>query len=94
MAVMEFEWDEEKDAANRAKHGVSLREAALLDWYNGQTRPDTRLDYGEDRIEMLAGLNGRLHLCIFTMRGAATRVISLRKANRREERRYEQIRSE
>ena len=90
---MEFEWDEEKDTANRAKHGLSLADAALLDWYGGQTRPDARRDYGEDRIEMLAKLKGRLHLCIFTMRGTAIRVISLRKANPREERRYEQIRS-
>ena len=90
---MECDWDESKDAANRAKHGVSLAQAVRLDWDNGQTRPDTRVDYGEDRTEVLAMLDGRLHVCIFTMRDKVLRVISLRKANPREERRYEQVRS-
>ena len=90
---MEFEWDEGKDAANQAKHGVSLGEAVLLDWENGQTRPDSRFDYGEARTEMLAVMDSRLYVCIFAMRDGVHRIISLRKANPREERRYEQARS-
>ena len=90
---MEFEWDEGKDAANRAKHGVPLGEAVLMDWENGQTRQDSRADYGEARYEILAAHDGRVWVCIFTLRGGVHRVISLRKANRREERRYEQTRS-
>ena len=89
---MEFEWDEGKDEANRTKHGVSLADAVKLDWEGGQTRPDQRHDYGEARTEILARLGDRLHQCVFTMREGTVRVISLRKANKREERRYEQAR--
>lgn len=81
---MEFEWDEAKDAANRAKHGLALRDAALLDWVRGRTVPDQRQDYGEARFVRFARINGRLHVCIFTQRQGRRRIISLRKANRRE----------
>ena len=89
---MEFDWDEEKDVANRAKHGVGLGDAVRLEWEEGQFRPDRRFNYGEERQEVLANLNGRLCSCIYTMRGHVFRVISLRKANRREQRRYDQSR--
>ena len=89
---MEFEWDEVKDAANKAKHGVSLGDVVRLDWDNGQTRPDNRFAYGEARTEILGVIAGRLYLCIFTMREGVYRIISLRKANIREEGRYEQSR--
>ena len=89
---MEFDWDEEKDAANRAKHGVGLGDAVRLEWDEGQFRPDRRFNYGEERQEVLANLDGRLFSCIYTMRGHVFRVISLRKANRREQRRYDQSR--
>ena len=39
---------------------------------------------------MLARCNGRIYHVTFTMRGAVTRIISARKANQRERRRYEQ----
>lgn len=89
---MEFEWDETKDAANRAKHGLSLALAARLDWAAGQVEEDTRADYGEVRFQLLARLDGRIHLCVYTVREGKNRVISLRKANRREIMKYEQRR--
>lgn len=89
---MEFEWDEAKDAANRAKHGLSLADAARLDWADGQAEQDIRADYGEMRFRVLARLDGRVHLCVYTVRGGKNRVISLRKANRREIMRYERRR--
>jgi uncharacterized protein len=85
---MEFEWDEEKDAQNRAKHGIGLGEAMRMDWVVGTTVVDERLDYGEERLRRYAFWNGRLFMCAFTMREAKVRVISFRKANRREVRRY------
>lgn len=90
---MEFEWDAGKDAANRQAHGVALAEVAGLEWRAAQERPDMRFNYGEVRFEAVAPLKGRLHVCIFTMRNAVHRIISLRKANAREERKYEQARS-
>jgi uncharacterized protein len=89
---MKFEWDDAKDAANRAKHGIGLGEAAGLNWANGEHRHDRRFDYGEERQEVLARLEGRLHNCVYTMRNGVFRIISLRKANMREARRYDQFR--
>lgn len=91
MAGMEFEWDAAKDAANLAKHGVSLADAARLDWGNAQEELDDRSDYGEFRYSSLVPLEGRLHVCIYTTRQGIFRVISLRKANAREVRRYENL---
>jgi uncharacterized protein len=84
---MEFEWDATKDAANRAKHGVSLADAARLDWQIGRTEVDPR-QYGELRLMRYAKLDGRLMVCIYTLRGTTYRIISLRKANQREIRDY------
>jgi uncharacterized protein len=84
---MEFEWDDAKDAANRAKHRLSLSDAVRLDWVNGRTVADHR-DYGELRMMRYARLDGRLMVCIYTLRGPFYRIISLRKANQREIRDY------
>jgi uncharacterized protein len=81
---MEIEWDEEKDRQNRAKHGVGLRDAAAMDWVVGKTTRDSRRDYGEIRLIRYAMISSRLYVCVFTMRGSQLRIISLRKANKRE----------
>lgn len=80
---MEIEWDAEKDAANRAKHGISLATAAGLDWRMGKSEADVR-NYGEMRWILYSLLNGRLMVCVYTLRGTRYRIISLRKANSRE----------
>ena len=85
---MKFEWDDAKDAANRAKHGVGLAEAERLDWGTAQEEIDTRHDYGELRSIAYVYLGTRLYICVYTLRGRARRIISLRKANRREGRTY------
>lgn len=86
---MEFEWDPAKDRANRATHGLSLAEAARLDWGEALIRADLRQDYGETRFGALGRVDDRLCVCIFTMREGRHRIISLRKANAREVRDYE-----
>ena len=50
---------------------------------------DDRQDYGETRINMLAKVGDRVFHITFTMRGAVARIISARKANEREQRRYD-----
>lgn len=65
---MDLEWDEAKDAENRRKHGISLADAARLDWDTSPGELDLRRDYGEPRWTMSAMLGGRLHVCIFTLR--------------------------
>jgi uncharacterized protein len=86
---VKVEFDPAKDAANRAKHGISLTEAARLDWDAALTMPDRRRRYGEERYIASAPLDGRLHVVVFTPRADRLRIISLRRANRRESKRYE-----
>ena len=61
-----------------------------MDWGAAQIEPDDRFDYAEDRFVGYAPLGDRVYCVAFTYRGNAIRVISLRKANRREVLRYEQ----
>jgi uncharacterized DUF497 family protein len=85
---MDFEWDAAKDAENRRKHGLPLAAAARLDWSLAVRNEDRRRDYGEQRWTAIAPLAGRLHVCAYTLRKDHVRIISLRKANERERRRY------
>jgi uncharacterized DUF497 family protein len=59
-----------------------------FEWETARVVEDTRRDYGETRLQVLALLDGRLYAAVVTPRGEDLRVISLRKANRREVERY------
>jgi uncharacterized DUF497 family protein len=83
-----LEFDDAKDQINRAKHGVSLAEAARLAFGTAQIRPDDRRDYGEPRFRALGLIDGEVYFLAFTVRDGRLRPISLRKANRREIERY------
>ena len=87
---MRIEFDPAKDAANLAKHGVSLALARELDWEAALVWVDDRFDYGELRIIALAPKTKILYYVAFVNRGEVRRIISLRRANRREVRRYVQ----
>jgi uncharacterized DUF497 family protein len=67
-----------------------FRLALLLDWESVVALPDTRRDYGEQRLIGYGVLERRLYCVVFVVRGRKLRVISLRKANRREVKRYEE----
>jgi uncharacterized DUF497 family protein len=81
-------FDRLKDEANLAKHGVSLTLANEFEWETALTWPDTRKNYGESRIGRLGYVGLRLYAMVFVDRAGERRVISLRKANRREVERY------
>lgn len=85
---MHITFDPAKDAANLAKHGVSLALAAELEWDTAVVWPDERKTYGEARQRALVLLGERLYFVAFVDRADSRRVISLRKANNREVRRY------
>ena len=89
---MNITFDLAKDAANVAKHGVSLLDAVGLEWDAAVVWPDKRRDYGEPRMVALVPLNDRLFCVVFVDRPpeqpTERRVISLRKANTREVKRY------
>ncbi len=83
-------FDPAKDLANSAKHGLSLAEADRIDWDTALTWVDTRRDYGETRIRRIGYIGVRLHFVVFMERHGLRRIISLRKTNEREDRRYAQ----
>lgn len=87
---MRIEFDAAKDASNQAKHGISLALAKRLDWDSMLVRPDDRREYGERRFIGVAPIGPRLYVIVYTQRGEAIRVISLRKANSREVALYEE----
>lgn len=83
---MEFEYDPEKEARNRAKHGVSLAlGAVVLENCIGEVTDD-RHDYGEVRVNAFGLVAERLFVCTYTMRHGICRLISVRKASRQEQR--------
>ena len=87
---MRIEFDPAKDAANLAKHGVSLALTAELDWEAALVWVDDRFEYDELRMIALAPKTSILYCVAFVERGAVRRPISLRRANRREVKRYVQ----
>ena len=89
---VDITYDLTKDAANVAKHGVSLALALAMeiDWSDVLCCPDGRRDYGELREIGFAVIDDRLYVVVFVQRGEVMRVISLRKANAREVQIYDQ----
>jgi len=85
---MQIEYDPAKDASNRKKHGISLYDATRFDWDTAHIKEDTRHDYGEQRFTATGYIGQRLYVLIFCMRGDTPRAISLRRAEKYEERRY------
>jgi uncharacterized DUF497 family protein len=87
---MEFEWDDAKSRSNRTKHGLSFEDAEQVLAGPCLTFRDTRFDYGEDRYATLGLLSGRIVVIAYALRGETTRIISMRKGNRREQRIYQE----
>ena len=87
---MRIEFDPDKDSGNQSKHGVSLALAAELDWEAALVWVDDRFDYAELRMIALAPKTEILYYVAFVARGEARRIISLRRANRREVKHYVQ----
>lgn len=86
--ALDITFDPAKDAANRAKHGVSLAEAGHMERETALIWRDVRKDYGEPRHSALVMLADRVFYVAFVDRTDGRRIISLRKANRRETRLY------
>ncbi|MDD3182824.1 MAG: BrnT family toxin [Alphaproteobacteria bacterium] len=86
---MQFEWDENKNAANVAKHKLSFAEAWDFPWHESVLFDRSREDDGEKRYAAIGRLHGKLHTIIFTKRAKRVRIITLRRANKSEETAYE-----
>jgi len=82
-------FDPAKNERNIAERGLSFDLAAEFEWADALIVQDDRRDYGEPRFQAPGYIGERLHVLVFTPRGQALHVISLRKANLREVKRYE-----
>ena len=87
---MEIEFDPAKNERNIRERGLSFDLAREFEFETAVFAIDDREDYGEIRIRAFGLLGGRLHALVFVETEAGIRVISLRKANAREVKRYEQ----
>ena len=85
---MRVEFDPAKDKANVAKHGVTLALARQLDWDAALVWVDDRFDYDDVRMIALAPETDTLYYVDFVDRGNVRRIISLRRAERREVKYY------
>lgn len=85
---MVFDWDDAKRRQNIAKHGVDFAAIGDFDWSTAVIRPDRRRDYGEARLTATGMIGARLHVAIYNVRHGRLRIISLRKANKREVKDY------
>ncbi len=87
---MKIEFDPTKNETNICKRGLSFELVADFDFETAVIWIDTRKAYPEVRISALGLLAGRVHSLVFTETANGIRVISFRKANKREVKRYEQ----
>ena len=86
---MIIEFDLAKSERNARIRDLPFERASEFDWETAIYWEDTRTAYGERRFVALGYLDIRLHLICFTHISKGVRIISFRKANSREIRRYE-----
>lgn len=88
---MKLEWDESKRQATLAERGLDFADCAEV--FGGATHnfPDERKDYGEPRIISVGFLRRRMVVIVYTPRGGGRRIISMRYANERERRYFDQF---
>lgn len=84
------EFDARKRDKTLAERGLDFARAGEVFAGHHFTAPDLRVDYGEDRYITVGTLDGRMVVMVWTLRGEACRVISMRKANDREQTHYSQ----
>ena len=78
-----YEWDDNKRILNLANHQQDFRDVEEFDW---DSAVQQRSDRGkETRYTATSDFRGKLHTVVYTERQDAIRVISFRRANKREE---------
>ena len=87
---MLISYDPNKSAGNISKGRTSFEKVHDFDFSCAMVVEDTRYAYPERRFQALSYIDDRLHMLVFSPIEGGIRVISLRKANPREVRRYEQ----
>jgi len=84
-------WDEAKRTATLRERGLDFADMAVFEWDSAVTAADDRPGYPEIRYVSVGHMNGAIVVCVWCYREETTRIISLRKANSRERKRYEQV---
>ena len=87
---MRITFDPAKRAKTLAERGLDFADAAQIFTGLHATLEDARTDYGEKRFISAGFLDGRLVVLVWTPRGAARRIISMRHAHAEEETRWRQ----
>ncbi|HLY56220.1 MAG TPA: BrnT family toxin [Stellaceae bacterium] len=84
---MDIEYDSTKDRANRAKHGLPLALGRIV--LENLVGEDLDVDHtDEERIVAFGMVGIRLFVCVYTLRGSACRIISIRRATKAEAERW------
>ena len=88
--MVSYEWAAAKNRENLAKHEIDFADAVLI--FDGRVveAPDRRRDYGEERITAIGVANGVELFVVYTPRRNNRRIISARRATRRERKNYYQ----
>lgn len=86
---MKIEFDPAKNEQNIAKRNLPFSQVEHLDWETASYMEDVRFPYPERRFTAVGFIGERLHVVCFTPIEGGIRVISFRKANAREVKRYE-----
>jgi uncharacterized DUF497 family protein len=85
---MKFEWDPDKSFSNKAKHGIDF--ASAQDLWEDESRIEIHAPYPlEDRTVLIGRYKRKLWAAVYTLRGDAIRIISVRRARKREVNLYE-----
>lgn len=87
---MKIEYDKNKSEKNIKERTLSFDEAINFDWETAIYEEDIRKIYSEKRIVAMGFLKQRVHVICFTETEKGVRIISFRKANKREVKRYEE----
>ncbi|MBX3291061.1 MAG: BrnT family toxin [Acidobacteria bacterium] len=86
--MVKFVWDENKRLANIRRHGLDFIEIPSLFESYVFTIEDDRFDYGETRYFSLGLLSGRVIAVSYTESNEEIRIISARRANKNEQKKY------
>ncbi|NOT84927.1 MAG: BrnT family toxin [Methylococcaceae bacterium] len=86
---MKIDFDPVKNAKNIRERDLSFERVAEFDFISATYLIDNRQDYGETRQIAIGYLNDRLHFLCFVPIHDGIRVVSFRKANSREAKKYD-----
>ena len=85
---MNFDWDTDKNQFNILKHGIDFHDTVEIFIHPMVIKEDTRKNYGERRWISIGRLKDITVVVVFTVRINTIRIISARKANLKERKKY------